>query len=1021
MSHTDDWSWFDAPELSDVDLSGHTVTAVLVCRNAASWLNATLAGIGQLDRRPEIIIAVDNESTDDTTELLEAARGAGLIDHVIDGKANASFGQAVELALSVIGRPTQWIWMLHDDAVPDQNALTELLQLAARTPRLAIAVPLLVRPSRRNHAARTLEVGASITASGRRALGLEPDEVAQGQYESSPVLGGSTCGMLIKWDSLIRLGGFDRCISAYRDGVDLGWRAHLIGEWVLTCPKARIVHRQVGRSEIRESTIARRAARSEAAWDRLMGLRLVAAHARGFARIGILVQLTFVCLFSALVYVLGRVPDRAKDELQAWSDFIFRSRKPVKRLREIIKRVSHGSNTVHRVRSLRPTLGSVVDDGFQSLVSWVQGQWSSNNEAEITLDDLLGDEFTRRLGEGRKRIPIGVWMSALVAGILIMGRHLYQGGMVTAPGLLGTPDSLMQGFQYALSGLGEPWLLVSAATAAVALHPQWFPVFALLTYFPITMGVAVWFARRRIEHSGLRWLAAGGYALVPVLMGGLNRGALWLVLLAVILPFMAEWISRIPQPWMGARTLQTLAGISLAGLVIVAITPVLWIPVIAISIIVALNRGGTARLVRTVVALVLPFLFWAQSIPYFVANPSRLLLTPEAMLTDQPLTWEMFFARPFVVGAPPQWLSLVVFSALWAGVIVVMIRDSKGRWLALIGAGCITVGMWFAQVSLPMEITRVQPDPSAFLLVGFSFLVYAVAIWIDQTLNSVEGKDFGATQALIALVSLLIVVAFLLGGVWSAYGGMSEVVRGPSKKVPEYLAHNEMELDTGTLIINGATRTWNLRYEGQTTWGQGSILSGPLQVDSVVETFEQIVARAVEGRADDSAAAELATAGVSVVVVLNANADTVIALDTTAGFQRMTTGGDTEIWAVTSDSLSPTRRALVTEGDPVIYLGARDPVPPGKRTTLVLAQPSDPNLHVFVGDQELRPTTSGDWRAAYTLGGASGEIRLSYTIPRMWTAWIQLAFLAALIIFVVPPLTSRDEDEDGVPTRRRTR
>ena len=1007
MTHTEGWSWFDAPELSDVDLSGHTVTAVLVCRNAGAWLNATLAGLGQLDRRPEQIVAVDNESSDDTAELLEAAYAAGLIDQIVPGKATFSFGQAVERALTAVETPTKWIWFLHDDAIPDHDALTELVNLAARTPRLAIAVPLLVRPSRRNHAARTLEIGSTISGSGWRNLGLEPDEVAQGQYESTSVLGGSTCGMLVRWESLIEVGGFDRCVSGYRDGIDLGWRVQMIDQWVLTCPTARIVHRQAGRSEMRQGTIAARAGRSESAWDRLMGLRLVAAHAKGLGRIAILVRLTLVCLIASLAYVLGRAPDHAKDELQAWSDFLFRSRKPVARLRKKISAIHMSSETRYRIRSLRPTLGNVVDNGFQSLARWFHDQFSTGSDAEMTLDDLLGDEFTRRIGEGKKRIPAGVWFLLLVAGVGLMARNLYTTGLVTASGLLGAPATVADAFQRALShgGTTDPWLLVSAAASALSIRPGWFPVAVLVLAFPLTMLVGVWFLRHRINHPVVRWLAAAGYALLPILMGGLNRGALWLVACALILPFAAEWVSRIDLPWMGARSLQTLAGISLAGVIVIAIEPALWVPVMIAALVVAARAGGAARIVRVVVAVVLPVVFWGPAVPSFARNLPRFLLTPEPMLTgSESVTWQMLFARPVDSGLPPLWVSLALFSVVWLGTIVALLQSTWHRWCALAGVASIGVGMWLARLTLPVAVTTVNPDPSPWLLAGFALLLYSFLSWMDKTLRSLEGRDFGGTQALVAFLSLLLVCGFLLGSGWAAYAGMSGVQRGPGAQIPEYLAQNEIQLDTATLIVDASSHTWNLRSSGQTLWGQGSFAEGPLESGGAVGALEQIVARAIAGRPDDTVTTELATFGVSAVAVMGPSPDTITALDTTVGFQRATSTGEIQIWTVGSGQ-TPTRRSLVNQGDPPVYLDAKQEIPADSPRTLVLSIPPDPDLRVFVGGTELRSIGSGDWRAAYSLGAASGPIQFVHSIENRWIGWSQLGVFVLFVIFVFPPMT----------------
>jgi len=1006
MTHTEGWSWFDAPELSDVDLSGHTVTAVLVCRNAGAWLNATLAGLGQLDHRPDVIVAVDNESSDDTLELLEAGFSAGLIDRIIPGKATFSFGQAVERALSTVETPTKWVWFLHDDAIPDHDSLSELVNLAARTPRLAVAVPLLVRPSRRNHAARTLEIGATISGSGWRNLGLDPDEVAQGQYESTSVLGGSTCGMLVRWESLIEVGGFDRCISGYRDGIDLGWRAQMIDQWVLTCPTARIVHRQAGRSEMRQGTIAARAGRSEAAWDRLMGLRLVAAHAHGLGRAAILFRLTFVCLVAAIGYVLGRAPDRAKDELQAWSDFLFRSRKPVARLRKKVLAIKVSNETKYRIRSLRPTLGNVVEEGFSSVARWFHDQFSSSADAEMTLDDLLGDEFTRRIGEGKKRVPASVWFVLIVAGVVAMARNLYTTGLVTASGLLAAPATIFDAFQRGLSQEGSPWLLVSAAGSVLSIRPSWFPVAVLVLAFPLTMLVGVWFTRHRIHHPVVRWFASAGYALLPIVMGGLNRGALWLVACALILPFVAEWVSRIGQPWMGAQSLQTLAGIALSGVIIVSICPALWVPVMIAALVVAIRAGGAPRLVRVLVALLLPFVFWGPAFGSYAHNLLRLVLTPEPMLTPPvSLTWQMLFARPVESGLPPLWVSLALFSVVWLGAIVAMAQTSWHRWCALAGVASIAVGLGLARLTVPVAISTVNPDPSPWLLLGFSLLLFSFVRWMDDTLASLEGRDFGGTQAIVAILSLFLVCGFLLGSGWAAYAGMSQVHRGASAQIPEYLAQNEIQFDTATLIIDASARTWTLRDSGQTMWGQGSFAEGPLNSPGAVDMLEQIVARAIAGRSDDTVTQDLATFGISSVVVMNPGPDTIAALDATAGLQRPTSTGDIQIWTVGSGDTSPTRRSLVNQGDPPQYLDASTPISPDSPRTLILAVPADPDLHVFVGGTQVHSMSSGDWRAAYWLGDTSGQIQVVRTIEHQWMGWTQLGLFVLFVIFVFPPLT----------------
>src|SRR5450759_2016632 len=81
------WSWVDAePEhVADVP-AGATVTAVLVARNADSWLADSLRSLAALTTRPGSVIAVDNGSDDATAQILDDAVGA-TIGVVVQGNA----------------------------------------------------------------------------------------------------------------------------------------------------------------------------------------------------------------------------------------------------------------------------------------------------------------------------------------------------------------------------------------------------------------------------------------------------------------------------------------------------------------------------------------------------------------------------------------------------------------------------------------------------------------------------------------------------------------------------------------------------------------------------------------------------------------------------------------------------------------------------------------------------------------------------------------------------------------------
>ena len=109
----------------------HRVTAVLVSHDGARWLPAVLDGLAAQSVRPDHVVAVDTGSKDESARLLAEALGA---DAVVKEKLNTGFPQAVRRGLEGLAA-CEWIWILHDDANPDPDALAALLDAAARRPR----------------------------------------------------------------------------------------------------------------------------------------------------------------------------------------------------------------------------------------------------------------------------------------------------------------------------------------------------------------------------------------------------------------------------------------------------------------------------------------------------------------------------------------------------------------------------------------------------------------------------------------------------------------------------------------------------------------------------------------------------------------------------------------------------------------------------------------------------------------------------------------------------------------------
>ena len=156
------------------------VTAVLVSHGGARWLPAVLDGLAEQTRPLDHVVAVDTGSTDESVSLLRGRLREGA---VIDAPADTTYGDAVGTALATLPDSVghdDWVWLLHDDSAPGPDALEQLLAVAAVTPTADVLGPKLREwPSLR----RLLEVGVTISGTGRRETGLERGEYDQGQHD----------------------------------------------------------------------------------------------------------------------------------------------------------------------------------------------------------------------------------------------------------------------------------------------------------------------------------------------------------------------------------------------------------------------------------------------------------------------------------------------------------------------------------------------------------------------------------------------------------------------------------------------------------------------------------------------------------------------------------------------------------------------------------------------------------------------------------------------------------------------
>ncbi len=234
------------------------VAVVLVSHDGERWLPTVLEGLaGQL---APIAHRVGGRHRQQGRQRRTCSTSAFGRDCVVAVPASTTgFPAALRAGLARLdrlGADTEWVWVLHDDASPHPEALLALLAGAADDPEADVLGPMLREwPSLK----RLLELGVTISGTGRRETGLERGEYDQGQYsEPRHVLAVNTAGMLVRRRVLDELGGLDDELPIFGNDLDFGWRAAAAGHKTVAVPQAVVFHAEAAHRGLRRTPLTGR-------------------------------------------------------------------------------------------------------------------------------------------------------------------------------------------------------------------------------------------------------------------------------------------------------------------------------------------------------------------------------------------------------------------------------------------------------------------------------------------------------------------------------------------------------------------------------------------------------------------------------------------------------------------------------------------------------------------------------------------------------------------------------------------
>ena len=792
-----------------------SVTVLLVSHDGARWLPAVLDGLAAQTHRPDGLVAVDTGSRDASRALLRERLGN---DAVLTAPARSSFAAAVRAGLERLP-PSEWVWLLHDDSNPAPRALELLLAAAEATPTASVLGPKLREwPSLR----RLLEVGVTISGTGRRETGLERGEYDQGQHDRQrDVLAVNTAGMLVRRSVLESL-GFEHRLPVFGNDIDFGWRAARAGHRTVVVPDAVVFHVEAAHRGVRRTELTGSFRRGE----RRAAIFLVLANCS-------LPALPFqaVRLFlGGVLRVLGLLLVRAP--LEAWDELVGTLAAYAHPFRILRARLRRSRSATVRRRDVRPLLAP----------PWVPYRHGLDFVADvaIAIGHQVGDVNAARRTRSVAAIeagpvpdeaqslpedtglvarllgsPVAGLFALLVAGSLVAARGLYGAGILAGGSLLPAPTSALHWWSVYLTGWhldsvgsaspAAPYLLPMAVVATLLLGKAWLLVDLL---FLLSTPLAAWGAFRLVNRlTRVRSVAAWGavaYGLVPVLSGAVAQGRLGTVVATAVLPWLASAALYLTDESRDRRRRATWRT-SLWLAVLVAFAPLALPLAVVLAMVGAVLTRRLLVLVPVVAAavLVLPWaaLTWTQHGPATWLFEAGLplpggRLDPTAMLTGRP------------DGGAPWWLAVGVGVAALAALLR---SDTRSRvlraWLVVVVAlGSVVV------VSQGSYSVAGRPPLTPYL--GFPLLVAQGAAIVAACLAAagirtrLAGATFGWRQPLGVVVVVMAIASVLVGAAWWVHvGDRGPLVRRAATGVPAYMT----DTGIGTLVVRGSTDT-GFRY-----------------------------------------------------------------------------------------------------------------------------------------------------------------------------------------------------------------
>ncbi|ASK64929.1 hypothetical protein CFK39_02745 [Brachybacterium avium] len=919
------------------------------------------------------------------------------------------------------GAGESWLWFVVDGAPPAPDALAHQLEIIEVSPNTAAVGTKRVRhadPDAHEDpgqlgvegADALVDVGLTLTHSGRIITGVDPGEIDQGQSDwRHDVLAVPLPGMLVREQTLREIGGLDPDLPAPWAEIDLCRRIWRSGERVAVQSAARVLHPHPTRPRLERL--------QEQRTGQLLALLKQRSPLHSLLTLLLLPLATLVRMVASLA---ASAPRTALMELRAAAAVLPRARRVFARsLRERrLARVPRG-----RLAPLYLPFG-------ESLRRWLDDTWTRlfadddrRRQIRRTTWGVAGTHHGLDDADYGRHI---VWTVVVALGATVLGlfslRSLLGRGDLIGPGLRPIPENRADLWAAAWSswipgGLGErgPADALVRLLAHLPLGGSLIVEILVFAAVPASAVLAWWASGALTRAVGSRLVIASVWALAPSLLTALTAGAWPLLLVHLLLPLLALAIGRaigLPHK-VSQASVPAAAAAGLVLLVIGAVQPALVVLAALALVLVAVAVPGRRR--RLLWVLLPSLALHAPYLPTYVGHPQTLLAVAgvpptaaTATSTDLLTLWPLApglhdLLAPLVGPTAAALLPLLpVAPVVLAALVAPLLPGAAGRVgrFGLLVAACGMLGVLLTRSTwvAVADGRLVTSAPHALL----SVILLALAIGATATFDALARREehdgrvrrvlTGAVGALVAASCLVSVAGWTL-----LLPGQLRMDRVEGGEVPAAAADQGLtgarsrvlvleQLPDGTveahLVVHGGDSVIQHAAIGEARDVDTVLADGPVDGDPASTALRDAVAGVLSsagpsGEEDRAALSELAVAYVVVHGDLEQQSELMGTLDSSTELEKVTEGDRGGMWRV----IDAAPRAVILGGEVPVPLdsGAIDAagvVPADEAArTVVLAERFDTQWRAQLDGVELDPVEVDGWAQAFELpAGAEGEV-----------------------------------------------